>query len=182
VFELSGILWFYSDVDGTQSLSVTLGTAEADKLNPGPLFKAICAGFASWEWADGPGQTPGASGAQPPNNCFIECLAILRQRTALGADLHNSRLLFYYVGATPGRAGHTVLLFDCDRGLTAVDPDQPDRDIRIPAFVCADLRSIARYLRKGEVESARTLSIKDFGRPPPGPNWAALPRTGPATG
>jgi hypothetical protein len=183
VFELSGILWFYCDADGTQSLSLRLGSAEADKLNPGPLFREICGGFGAWRWVDGEaGPDPGRR-ARLSNDCFIECLAALRRRIALGAEPRAPRLLLYYVGSTPGRSGHAVLLFDGGRGLTAVDPDLPDRDVRIPAFVGGDPRSVARYIRQGDVESARVIPVADFGGERLEPNWAALHQAaGPGAG
>ncbi|HEY4990003.1 MAG TPA: hypothetical protein VII09_09360, partial [Opitutaceae bacterium] len=48
VFEMSGILWFYTDTNGTQSLSLTLGTLDRDKAAPGRLFRAIDRGFTRW--------------------------------------------------------------------------------------------------------------------------------------
>jgi len=54
VFELSGILWFYCDADGTQSLSVRRGSPEADKADPGPLLRAISGQFGAWGWVDVP--------------------------------------------------------------------------------------------------------------------------------
>ncbi len=80
VFELSGILWFYTDRDGTQSLSLTLGTADRDKAAPGPLFRAIDPGFASWSWV---GDAAAGPAAEPPNACFVESVAALLQRMAV---------------------------------------------------------------------------------------------------
>src|SRR5256885_1866204 len=48
VFELADILWFYTAIDGTQSLSLRRGQAAADKANLTPLLRAIERGFARW--------------------------------------------------------------------------------------------------------------------------------------
>jgi hypothetical protein len=174
LFELSGILWFYCDADGTQSLSLRLGSLEADKADPGPLFKAISPRFGSWEWVDGPARTESGLGLHPPNDCFIECVAILRRRAAAAAEPFSSSLLFSYVDTPTGRLGHTVLIFQARDGMTAVDPDKPDRPVRIPAPAGADPRAIARFLRGGEVAVARKLPIDPFAISRAAVKWTAL--------
>jgi hypothetical protein len=174
VFELSGILWFYCDIDGTQSLSVRLGSAEADKLDPGPLFKAISPRFGAWEWVDAPVRLESGERAAPPNDCFIECVAILRRKVAEGIELYSPRLLFYYVDTANGRLGHTVLVFRTRYDLTAVDPDTPGDTVQIPAGAAADARSIARFLRGGKVAGARELPLDALGMYRPVPKWSNL--------
>ena len=70
VFEVSGILWFYTDTDGTQSLSLTTNTAARDEASPGALFLAIDRGFTRWSWVAGPaprgGGGPGLPGQGTP--------------------------------------------------------------------------------------------------------------------
>src|SRR5688572_2544577 len=39
VFELEGVLWFYTAIDGTQSLSVYRGRLAQDKADLGPLLQ-----------------------------------------------------------------------------------------------------------------------------------------------
>jgi len=182
IFELSGILWFYCDADGTQSLSVTLGSVEADKLNPGPLLKAISPRFGAWKWVDASAPPDPGRRVPPPNDCFIECVAILRQRIAAGAELRSPRLLFFYVDTPTGRLGHTVLVFQARNELMAVDPDQPHAPIRIPAHAGADARSIACFVRGGKVARARELSLDALGMYRPSANWSALPPAGPPSG
>ena len=178
VFELSGILWFYTDEDGTQSLSLTLGTAERDKAAPGPLFRAIDPGFASWSWA-GDAAGPQAEAAHPPNACFEESVAALRRRIALGGEARAPALLSYYVDTPFGRLGHTVLVFGTGAGLAAIDPGSGARPVAIPAAMDGDARSISAYLRGKPVAAARLLPIGPAGGAPPTRTWAAL-RPGPA--
>jgi hypothetical protein len=175
IFELSGILWFYCDSDGTQSLSVNLGSVEADKLDPGPLLRRISPRFGAWRWADESGLVKPAGTARPPNDCLIECVAILEQRIAIGTELRSPRLLFYYVDTPTGCLGHTVLLYETTCGLTAVDPDRPDRSIRVPARTGPDAASIARFLRGAGVARARDLKLDANGAGRPAAEWTALP-------
>src|SRR5580698_3719741 len=96
VFELSGILWFYSDSNGTQSLSLRTGALDGDKANPGPLFLAIDRGFAGWSWVDDGSQPRRQAHGAPPNACFIESVAALFRRVAAGGQADAPRLLSYY--------------------------------------------------------------------------------------
>ncbi|HEY5080073.1 MAG TPA: hypothetical protein VII43_09500 [Opitutaceae bacterium] len=178
VFEYTGILWFYCDEDGTQSLSLRLGSLEADKSNPGPLLRAISPRFVSWEWAGGSG-IQGPERREPPaNGCFIECLAVLRERAAAATEPCSPSLLFFYVDTPAGRLGHTVLLLQDRQGLEAVDPDRPESTIRVPALVSADARSVAQFLRGGAVASARELTLQPIGMQPPGQKWTTLSPAG----
>ncbi len=175
VFELSGILWFYSDANGTQSLSVRLGSLEADKADPGPLFRAIYGRFGAWAWVDGPEAGPGPPRGVPPNACFIECVAALRRRIAVGADTDAPRLLTYYVATPSGPLGHTVLVFSARGGLAALDPERSEKAVSIPPDLRSDIRSISRYLRGGDVAGARVLPIGTAGPARLEDRWAALP-------
>jgi len=175
VFELSGILWFYCDADGTQSLSLRRGALDADKADPGPLFRAICERFGAWAWVDGAPAWPAARAANPPNACFIECMAALRRRVAGGFEAEAPRLLSYYVDTPVGRLGHTVLLFGTRGGQAALDPERSDRTVMLPDSLGPDPRSLARYLRGGEVAAARMLPVGGESRLATSGRWAALP-------
>jgi hypothetical protein len=173
VFELSGILWLYTDSDGTQSLSLTRGTLERDKADPSPLLLAIDPGFRAWAWIDG---DPGAvrdPGRRPPNACMPGSVAALLRRVAVGSETSSPRLLFYYVDAGGARRGHTVLLFSAGGHLSAVDAENSDRPVGLPDSLGSDPRAISTFLRGGPVVSARTLPILCTGRLAPPSQWAA---------
>lgn len=174
VFELSGILWFYTDTDGTQSLSVTGGTLERDKAEPGPLFRAIDPGFATWSWVgDPPGpwlRTP----RWPPNACFEESVAALFRRVASGGETRAPRLLFYYVDTPGGRLGHTVLLYGTRSGLAVIDAEASERPVDVPSYLGSDPRAVSGFLRGGPVAAARTLTVACPARLSPAGRWAAL--------
>lgn len=181
VFELSGILWIYTDSDGTQSLSLTTGTLEKDKADPGPLLLAIDPGFRAWAWIDevaGAGRDPGR---RPPNACMPGSVAALLKRLSVGSETGSPRLLFYYVAAGGVRRGHTVLLFSAGGHLSAVDAENSERPVSLPDSLGADPKAISAYLRGGPVVAARTLPILCTGRLAPPSQWAAqAPPSAPA--
>jgi hypothetical protein len=175
VFELSGILWFYTDADGTQSLSLTRGTVARDEADPGPLFRAIDGGFTSWAWADAEAAPRGPPSRRPPNACFVESVAALLRRLAVGDEAASPRLLSYYVDTQFGRLGHTVLVFSTATGLAAIDPEASGRPERLPADLGADPAALSAYLRGGPVAAARTVPIaRPRNSASPG-QWVALP-------
>ncbi len=181
VFELSGILWFYTDADGTQSLSLTRGTVARDEADPGPLFRAIDGGFASWAWVDAAPAPPGPGSRRPPNACFVESVAALLRRLAVGDEAASPRLLSYYVDTRYGRLGHTVLVFGTASGLAAIDPEASGLPERLPAELGADPRAISAYLRGGPVAAARTIPLGCPRKPASPGQWVALaPQSAPA--
>ena len=173
VFELSGILWLYTDSDGTQSLSLTTGTLDKDKANPGPLLLAIDRGFRKWAWLDDTAGAGADLGRRPPNACMPGSVAALLKRLAVGGETGSPRLLFYYVKAGGARHGHTVLLFSAGGHLSAVDAEASERPVSLPDSLGADPRSISAYLRGGPVVAARTLPIQCTGSLAPPRQWAA---------
>ena len=64
VFEFEHILWFYTDADGTQSLSQYVGRTAQDKADLGPLLKGVDPGFVGWKAVpEGPAGAPAAPSA-----------------------------------------------------------------------------------------------------------------------
>ncbi len=157
IFQVADILWFYSDRDGTQSLSQYLHRSESDKGNLGPLLLGIDRGFVAW--ADAP-PLPEAlkHEGRIPNGCFIESLALLRQRREHGAPAEDARLLSYYVRLPGGLHGHTVLQFRTADGWRVVDPHFPRRSLSIRPADPDDPVACARALRP-EIASARFLPL-----------------------
>ena len=117
VFELAGILWFYTEADGTQSFSLHQGQLAAEKANYAPLLRDIEPGFTRWtavaaDVAAGNSLPPEAP---LPNGCFIESYAALRMLVARGVPVREPRLLSYYAQGKVRQAGHTVLAYAVDR-------------------------------------------------------------------
>jgi hypothetical protein len=179
VFELSGVLWFYTDTDGTQSLSLRFGSLDTDEADPGPLFLAIDPAFRGWSWVgDGP-DLPAPPPGGLPNGCFVESVAAFLRRIAVGGRADAPRLLSYYVDTASGRRGHTVLVFDARGGLSAIDPELSERPVELPAYLGADPRSLSAYLRGGPVAAARIFPIGGGRGIVTSSRWAALPRPAP---
>lgn len=164
VFELEGALWFYTDTDGTQSLSQYLNRTERDKADLGPLLRGLDSGFAAWE--DAPACPPGAVGGGLPNGCFIQSLSLLWQRLRAGLPAAAPRLLSYYVQTSAGLRGHTVLQFREDERWRIIDPLRPKAWIVIRPRDAADPRSCARQIRP-DIASARFLPLDGAFRPQP---------------
>ncbi len=173
VFEVSGILWLYTDTEGTQSLSRNLGTVARDEADPGPLFLAIDPGISNWKWVDAAPERPGRKEVEPPNACFIESVRALDRRLAAGFRTESPRLLFYYVDTRIGRLGHTVLLFGTGKGLSVINFQESEMPVPVPAYAANDPRSIAEFVRRAPVSAARTLPISQVGRPTPA-KWATV--------
>lgn len=161
VFELGERLWFYTDVDGTQSFSLHRGRLEEEKRDFGPLLRDIEPGFARWSEETPPGPAPARKAREKlPNGCFIESFAGLRERVAHGARLEEPRLLSYYSETAAGRRGHTVLAYDAGARVEIFDPDRPGARLAFPKSIGTDALALARALDGKEIVRARYFSLR----------------------
>jgi hypothetical protein len=147
--------------------------AEADKLNLGPLFVAIDAGFERWEIV------PRAYDLHPiqarlPNGCFIESIAILFEKMADGTRIENPKLLSYYVALPDGIRGHTVLQYTSGGRVQIVDPDRPANTLRIRSANENNPNSVAGRIR-GDIAKARHLPLGEFLDRTPRRDYATVP-------
>jgi len=123
VFEEAGLLWFYTDTDGTQSLTLHPDRLTEEKSDIGPLLREIEPGFGAFSiLADPAGGTPSGWGGALLNGCFVESLAALGERMRRGERIERARLLNCYVDTPAGRRGHTVLTYETPHGLFLLDP------------------------------------------------------------
>lgn len=161
VFELAGILWFYTATDGTQSFSLHRDNLAAEKADFGPLLRDIEPGFARWtETAPAPaGGAPVDDGSPLRNGCFIESVVALRERVARGEGAAEPRLLSYYANTSAGRLGHTVLSYRVGGRVEILDPAQRERTFVFPLAAGADPLTLARALAGREVVKARYLPL-----------------------
>lgn len=160
VFELSGTLWFYTSVNGTQSFSLHRDRLAAEKADFGPLLRDIDPGFVRWTMlgaAGGGARTP-KRGALP-NGCFIESVALWQARVSAGETLAEPQLLSYYVDMPAGRRGHTVLTYATARGVEVIDATTGETHA-FPAALGADPIRFARALRGRDVARARWLPLE----------------------
>ncbi len=177
VFELAGILWFYSDGDGTQSFSLYRGRLEQDKADYAPLLRDIEPGFARWSvMADDVSLSEdGTLVGELPNGCFIESYASLRRLVARGAEIGAPRLLSYYAESKVRRQGHTVLAYEVSGRVMVVDPEQPDRPLSFTGALAGDPMQLARAVQGSEVVRARVLPLELPAGPAPRGVFAANP-------
>jgi hypothetical protein len=145
VFEMGGILWFYTGMDGTQSFSLHRGRVEEEKGEMDRLLRAIEPGFKRHDVL--PDAMPVWAHDRGPlrNGCFINSLVALRDALEHGVPIKQARLLTYYLKRRGGVVGHTVLVYQTDLGLHVVDG--PDKD-STPVFLHAtdDGLELARRL------------------------------------
>jgi len=150
VFESAGILWFYTDADGTQSFSLHLDRLAEEKTDFAPLLRAIDPGFARWSVVpEAPDGGSGASADELPNGCFVESLAALRDHVRRGEPIERARLLSFYVDTPLGRRGHTVLTYETPRGLFLVDPGRSPTPRPMPAAWADNAPALAGLLWPG---------------------------------
>ncbi|MBL9209948.1 MAG: hypothetical protein JNL92_05745 [Opitutaceae bacterium] len=161
VFELAGILWFYTDADGTQSFSLHVGNLAAEKADFGPLLRAIEPGFTRWtETApETVAWLPAGGGATLRNGCFIESVAALRERMARGEVAEEPRLLSYHALTREGRVGHTVLSYRAGGRIEILDPARRERTFDFPVTAGKDPLVLARALAGRDVAQARYVPL-----------------------
>jgi hypothetical protein len=157
VFEMGGILWFYTSTNGTQSLSLRRGHAWEDEQDLGPLLTHIDSGFSHWEF-DPEGAGPDEKGSAPPNACFIQSIALLRHSLSMGIPAEHVRLLSYYVTYPTGMKGHTVLFLQTDRGATIVDPLMQRKPLLIRSANPGDPTCVANCIRR-DITMARWVPV-----------------------
>lgn len=160
VFEFAGILWFYTDTDGTQSFSLHQNNLEEEKADFGPLLRDIEPGFVRWSIV---------TAAQPPvpdtgpgevrNGCFIESVAELRRRLQTGAIMREPRLLSYYARVKNGQRGHTVLAYETDKYVEVFDPDRAEARLAFPKSLANDPLKLARAVQGRDIRTARYLTV-----------------------
>ena len=161
VFELAGMLWFYTDVDGTQSFSLHAGNMAAEKADFGPLLRDIEPGFTRWTEAAPAraGRSLAGGGLPLQNGCFIESVVALRERVARGEVAEEPRLLSYYALHRNGRLGHTVLSYRAGGRLEILDPARRERTFAFPVSAGLDPLNLARAFAGSEVIKARYLPL-----------------------
>lgn len=165
VFELCGVLWFYTDADGTQSFSLHRDRIDEEKADFGPLLLDIDRGFRRWSEVTPPWREPPRGGALLRNGCFIESVCLWRTRPPTGSVAGSPRLLSYYVETPGGRLGHTVLAYETAGRIEVVDPVSPGERWFIGRDAGATPLNLARLIAGAQVVSARTLSLDGMETP-----------------
>lgn len=173
VFELDDVLWLYTEYDGTQSLSRYRHQWEADRQNLAELLRLVAPGFRRPVVLPIEPRRDGAGGRSwLPNGCFVECVAWLQRRIALGDPVAAARLLAFYENGRNGPRGHTVLLFEDAGGEWVFDPAVDNRPRRSPVASGRDamVTALAVASSRWQPQQARFLSLAaaDLAVAPPG--------------
>jgi len=124
VFEFAGLLWFYTETDGTQSFSLHRGMLAGEKADFRPLLRDIDPGFAAFEVLPDSDPLFARSAEALPNGCFIESVAALHASLERGERIQGAALLSYYIESGGRMHGHTVLAYETPAGLRVVDSAQ----------------------------------------------------------
>lgn len=161
VFELASILWFYSDVDGTQSLSLYRDHVAQDQGDLGPLLRAIDPGFRRWTEVADPADSAERGEVDVPNGCFIDSVAAWRRVADRDSGAAEPRLLSFYGDPALHLAGHTVLTFVTAQELVVVDPMAPRQRQVYPLELRRDALALARAVAGPVVVKARFLPMPD---------------------
>lgn len=159
VFELAEILWFYTDTDGTQSFSLHRGRLAEERADFGPLLRDIEPGFARWSVVPDETTAVAPASGKLPNGCFIDSVAALRRRLALGGTVVHPSLLSFYVETAEGKHGHTVLTYESGGRLEVIDPLVSEKPRRYSIALAGDALALARMLNGARIVAARWVPV-----------------------
>jgi hypothetical protein len=162
VFELAGILWFYTPTDGTQSFSLRVGRLAEEKADFGPLLRDIDPGFTRWSVVPEERLPQVKAQLVLRNGCFIESVGELRDRLARGERMERPQLLSYYAATNGGLHGHTVLAYGHGDHLEVFDPGKPDERRLLAKAFGPDPLALARALDGPGVVKARYVTLELF--------------------
>lgn len=143
VVEFEGILWLYTEFDGTQTLSRYAGRADEDRAGLAALLQAVEPGLVRFEDVTDrppPALAPGA----PPYACFPASVARWTELRRGPNPPERARLLAYYPERQ--RQGHMVLEYWQDGRRYVFDPAQPATDREISIRLGEDPLRVARVL------------------------------------
>ncbi len=161
VFELEDRLWFYTEYDGTQSLSLYAGRLERDKADLWPLLREVVPDMRRFtDVTDSiapPKPLSRASDAEMlPSGCFIKCIARLRALQRDAAPPEDVGLLAYYVETMSGRVGHCVLVYRQDGHRYVYDPEGEGKVSLVPTVASNDPLALARAIYQADVNQPLT--------------------------
>lgn len=178
-FEFGGLLWFYTDGAGTQSLSLHEDNLAAEQADLAPLLRGIDPGFTVFEVVERIGRVRPPRPGELPNGCFLDSIAGLRRRVARGDLILRARLISFYGPSHAGRYGHTVLAYETPAGAFVLDAQNTVRPRRIGERLPGDPReAIAAIEPRAPVEIARWVPTTV----PPSGRVAATERDAAAAG
>ena len=160
VVAFEGILWLYTEFDGTQTLSQYAGRLSEDQANLGPLLRAVEPGLTRFE--DVTDNPPAKLTTQLPYPCFLACVARWRELQRLDHPPQRARLIAYYVAAQ--RQGHMVLQYWRDGDRYVYDPEKPREERALAPHVgeapLAVAKAVYAYAVRGGPVRASHLDLR----------------------
>ena len=162
VFELSGLLWFYTDTNGTQSFSLYVNRLAEEKADFGPLLRAIDPGFETYEILRSKTSSTIGVIEPPPFACLIESVAAARALAERGENIKRAELVWFYINVHESLQGHTVLAYENQDGAYLVDAAFPGGRIRVGATLPDKPTALAKNFEKlgFAIVKTRQLSIE----------------------
>lgn len=162
VFELGGLLWFYTDTDGTQSFSLYVNRLAEEKADFGPLLRAIDPGFETYEILhnESPLKTNGPI-EPPPFACLLESVAAARALADRGENIKRAELVWFYINGKDRKSlqGHTVLAYEDQDGAYLVDPSFLGGRIRVGETLPDQSAALAKNFEKLGVAIVKTRQL-----------------------
>lgn len=148
VVAFEGILWLYTEFDGTQTLSLYGGRLAADQADLAPLLRAVEPGLGRFEEVtESPPVKLGEE--SPPYACFLASVARWQQLQREPVPPTRARLLAYY--PRDERQGYMVLEYWREGRRFVFDPDSPGADRVMSLRLGEDPLKVARALfRSGD--------------------------------
>jgi hypothetical protein len=169
IFEFAGILWFYTDADGTQSFSLYQNRLEHEKSDLAPGLREIDPGFKRFQEMDA--EWVVAPHGELPNGCFIESLVAGRGILASQRDIKGAHLLLVYAAGV--RAGHCIFAFETADACYALDPTEDLRPRRLSKLVFENPQQLSFALgstgQEAKIRAVRRLEfpvLRRTERPP----------------
>ena len=161
IFEFAGILWFYTETDGTQSFSRYKNRLEQEKADLEPGLREIDPGFSAFTRL-GPEKAAGGVRAALPNGCFIESIVAGWQQLGGGEPILSAQLLLYHVKGL--RQGHCVFVYETPRGVFFIDSAAAGRQPQrvAPHRPGSSRQLAARIWGLGPEEAVRVARTVDF--------------------
>jgi hypothetical protein len=144
VVAFQGILWLYTEFDGTQNLSLYAGRLEQDIADLGSLLRAVEPGLTQFEDVTEQRRDTVLAGAPPPRACFFGSVARWQQLQREPIPPSRARLLAYYLPA--GRQGHMVLEYWRAGRRYVFDPERPADEHELSLRLAEDPLTVAQAL------------------------------------
>ena len=164
VVEFADVLWFYTEYDGTQNLSLQRGHTAADKANLGELLRTAYPALREYTIEPESAESIGEM-VIPPNGCFLGCLVRWRELQQAHSPPKHARLIACFPPSEK-TSGHMLLEYRSGLTRYIFDPARPEKLIRLPWFSTDEPLAVAeRVLRGCWLEPPTRVTALDLNPP-----------------